>query len=159
MNRTLSACNLKAFGKGSSCAMSIRSVLKAYGTQHLQIFIPNAPRTRPMFPERFPYMPYAPRMLHKNFPNTHGRHIRMIRKVDENYFEHAKQIVVATECRSVCIRTEPYSQYAHRAHRMLTEYDPFAPRTLTFLFGKQMEWNSAQCYRAINDNAKLYVHR
>ena len=32
---------------------------EAYGTQHLQIFIPNAPRTRRMFPERFPYMPYA----------------------------------------------------------------------------------------------------
>ena len=79
--------------------------------------------SRRMFPESFPYTPYAPRILPKYFHNTHGRHIRMIRKVDENYFEHAQQIVVATECRSVCIRSEPNSQYAPRTHRMLPEYD------------------------------------
>ncbi|KAG0723617.1 hypothetical protein GWK47_042369 [Chionoecetes opilio] len=99
-----------------------------------------------MLPERFPYMPYAPRMLPEYFPKTHGRHIRM---VDENYFEHAQQIFGATECRSVCIRTEPNSQYAPRTHRMLPEYDPFAPRTPKFLFGKQTDWHSAQCDRAI----------
>ncbi|KAG0722372.1 hypothetical protein GWK47_000599 [Chionoecetes opilio] len=102
-----------------------------------------------MLPERFPYMPYAPRMLPEYFPNTHGRHIRM---VDENYFEHAQQIFGATECRSVCIRTEPNSQCAPRTHRMLPEYDPFAPRTLKFLFGKQMEWHSAQCDRALTSS-------
>ncbi|KAG0730248.1 hypothetical protein GWK47_028641 [Chionoecetes opilio] len=114
-------------------------------TQHLQIFIPIAPRTRRMLPERFPYMPYAPTMLPEYFPNTHGRHIRM---VDEYYFEHAQQIFGATKCRSVCIRTEPNSQCAPRTHRMLPEYDPFAPRTPKFLFGKQTEWHSAQCERA-----------
>ena len=120
---------------------------KAYGTQRLQIFIPNGPRTGRMFPERFSYMPYAPRLLPEYFPNRHGRHIRMIQKVDGNYFDHTKKIVVDTECRFVCIRTEPNSQYAPRTHIMLPEYDPFAPRTPKFLFGKQTEWYSAQCDR------------
>ena len=130
IDRTLSACfphdSPNVFGKLPSCSRSIQGVRKAYGTQHLQIFIPNAPRTRRMLPERFPYMPYAPRMLPEYFLNTHGRHIRM---VDENNFEHAQRIFGATECRSVCTRTGPNSQYAPRTHRMLPEYDPFAPRT------------------------------
>ena len=71
MDRTLSTCFSKTFGKHSSCSRSIRGVRKAYGTQHLQIFIPNAPRTRCMLPERFPYMPYAPRIL----PNTSRIHM------------------------------------------------------------------------------------
>ena len=140
----LSARFLKTFGKHSSCSRSIRSVRKAYGTQHLQMFIPNAPGTRRMLPERFPYMPYTHRMLPEYFPNTHGH-----RMVDENYFEHAQHIFGATECRSVCIRTEPNSQYVPRTHWMLPEYNPFTPRTPKFLFGKQTEWNSAQCDRAI----------
>jgi len=53
-----------------------------------------------MLPERFPYMPYVPRIL----PNTHERYIQM---VDKNYFENAQEIVGVTESRSVCIRTEP----------------------------------------------------
>ena len=64
-------------------------------------------------------------------------------------FEHAQHIVVATEYRSVCIRPEPNSQYAPRTHPMLPEYDPFALRTPKFLFGKQTEWHSTQCDRAI----------
>ena len=99
-------------------------------------FIPNAPRTRRMLPERVPYMPYAPRMFPEYFPNTHGRHIRM---VYDNYFEHAQHIFGATECRSVCIRAEPNSQYAPRTHRLLPEYDPF-----------QTEWHSGLCNRAMN---------
>ena len=153
MDRTLSACFphafrtiLKTFGKHSSCSWCIRGVRKAYGTQHLQIFIPYAPRTRRMLPERFPYMPYAPRMLPEYFPNTNGRHIRM---VDENYFEHAQQMLGATECRSACIRTEGNSQHAHRTHRIHPEYSPFAPRTLKFLFGKHTEWHWGHCDRAI----------
>ena len=144
MNRTLSArlpMILKTLGKHSSCSWSIRDVRKAYGTQHLLIFIPSAPRTRRMLPERFQYMPHAPRMFPEYFPNTRGRHIRM---VDENYFEHAQHNCVATECRSVCIRTEPNSQYAPRTHRMLPEYDLFPPQTPTFLFEKQTEWHSSQ---------------
>ena len=108
MDRTLSACFphafrriLKTFGKHSSYSRSVR---KAYGTQHLQIFIPNAPRTRRMLPEHFLYMPYASRMLPEYFPNTHRRHIRM---VDNNYFELAQHIFGSTECRFVCIRMEP----------------------------------------------------
>ena len=153
MDRTLSACFphafrriLNTFGKHSSCSRSIRCVRKAYGTQHLQIFIANAPRTRRMLPGRFPCMQYVPRMLPEYFPNTHGRHIRM---VDENDFEQAQHIFGATECRSVCIRTEPNSQCARRTHRMLPEYDPFAPRSPKFLFGKQTEWHMDQCDRAV----------
>ena len=86
-------------------------------------------------------------MLPEYFRNTHGRHIRM---VDETYFEHAQHIFGDTECHSVCIRTEPNSQYATRTHRMLPEYDPFAPQTPKFLFGKQTEWHSGQCDRAIS---------
>ena len=78
---------LKTFAKHSSCSRSIRGVRESYGTQHLQIFIPNAARTRRMLPERFPCMPYAPRMLPEYLPNTHGRHIRM---VDGNNFEQAQ---------------------------------------------------------------------
>ena len=127
MDRTLSASFpnafrriLKTFGKHSSCSMSIPGVRKACGTQHFQIYFPNAPRIRRMLPERFPYMPYAPKMLPEYFQNTHGCHFRM---VDENYFEHnyAQHICLATECRSVCTRTEPNSQYAPRTHRMLPE--------------------------------------
>ena len=55
---------LKTSGKHSSCSRSIRGVRKAYGTQHLQIFIPNAPII--------------------------GRHIRMI---DDNYFERAQSFL------------------------------------------------------------------
>ena len=44
--------------------------------QHLQIFIPNTPRTRRMFPERFPYIPYAPRMLPKCFQNSGHVHVK-----------------------------------------------------------------------------------
>jgi hypothetical protein len=127
---------LKTFGKHSSCSRSIRGVRKAYGTQHLQMFIPNAPKTRRMLSERFPYTPYVPRMLPEYFPNTPAGHIR---KVDENYFEHAQQIFGATECRSVCIRAEQNSQYAPRIHQMLPEYGPFAPRTPKFIFGKHSE--------------------
>ena len=43
-----------------------------------------------MLLERFPYMSNADRMLPERFPNTH---IRNIRKVDENYLEHAEQPV------------------------------------------------------------------
>ena len=112
-----------------------------------------------MFPERFPYMLFAPRMLPEYFPNTYGRHIRMIRMVDENYFEHAQHIFGATECRSVCIRTKPYSQYAPSTHQMLPKYDPFATRPPKFLFGNQTEWHSAQCDRSIrrNKNNRLAV--
>ena len=83
---------LKTFRKHSSCSRSIRGVKKAYGTQHLQIFIPNAPRTRRMLSGRFPYMLYAPIILPKYFPNTHERHIRM---VDGNDFEHAQHIFLS----------------------------------------------------------------
>ena len=86
-------------------------------------------------------------MVPEYFPNSHERHIRMI---DDNYFEHAQHIFGATECRSVCIRTEPICQCAPRTHRMLPEYDPFAARTPKFLFGKQTEWHSGQSDRAIN---------
>ena len=88
---------LETIGKHSSCSRSIRCVRKAYRSQCLLIFIPNAPRTRRMLPERFPYMPDAHRMLPEHFPNTHIRHIR---KVDENYFEHAQNNFWATECRA-----------------------------------------------------------
>ena len=47
--------------------------------------------------ERFPYIPYAPRMIPEYFLYTHGHHIRI---VDENYFEHAQQIFGASECRA-----------------------------------------------------------
>ena len=50
---------LNTFGKHSSCSRSIRGVRKAYGTQHLHIFISNAPRTR-----------RTCRMLLECFPNT-----------------------------------------------------------------------------------------
>jgi hypothetical protein len=83
------------FGKHSSYSKYIRGVRKAYRTQHL---IPNAPRSRRMLSERFPYTPYVPIMLPEYFPNTHAGHIR---KVDGNYFEHAQHIFGATECRSV----------------------------------------------------------
>ena len=136
----------KTFWKHSSCFRSIRGVHKAYGTQHLQIIIPNAPRYRRMLPGRFPYMPYAPRMLPEYFPNTYGRHIRM---VDDNYFEHAQHIFGPTECCFICIRTEPNRQYDPRTHRMRPEYDPFAPRTPKFIFGKQTKWHSGKCDRAI----------
>ena len=76
----------------------------------------------------------------------------MIRMVDENYFEHAQQMFGATECRFVCICTEPHSQYAHITHRMLPEYDPFAYRTPEFLFEKQTEWHSAQRNRPEMDS-------
>ena len=122
MDRTLSACFSHAFGKHSSCSRSIRGVRKAYGSQHLQMFIKYAPTTR------FEY-----------FSITHGRHIRM---VDENNFERAQQVFGATECRSVCIRTELNSQHAPRTLRMLPEYDPFTPRTPKYLFEKQTEWHS-----------------
>ena len=122
MDRTLSVCFphsfriiLKTFGKHSSCYMSIRGVRKAYGTQHVQIFIPNALRTRRMLPERFPYIPYAPRVC-----CTLGWSLKIILNMHNRFFG-------ATECRSVCTRTEPNSQYAPRTHRMLPEYDPFAP--------------------------------
>ena len=36
----------------------------------------------------------------------------IIRMVDENYFEHGQHILWSTECRSVCIHTEPNSQYS-----------------------------------------------
>jgi hypothetical protein len=94
----------------------------------------------------FPDVFRTPTMLLECFPNTHGRHIRI---VDENYFEHAQQFFDATECCFICIRTEPNSQCAPRTHRLLPEYDPFAPRTSKFIFGKQTEWHSGQCDRAI----------
>jgi len=42
--------------------------------------ISNKPGTIRMLPERFTYMPYAPRMFFECFPNTYGQHIQ---KVDD----------------------------------------------------------------------------
>ena len=42
--------------------------------------ISNKPGTIRMLPERFTYMPYAPRMRFECFPNTYGQHIQ---KVDD----------------------------------------------------------------------------
>ena len=103
--------------------MCIRGVRKAYGTQHLQIFIPNAPRTRRMLPERFPYMPCAPRMLPEYFPNTHGRHIRM---VDENYFEHAQQCLELPNA-------VPYASVRSRTASMLLEHTECFPNMIRSL--------------------------
>ena len=75
MDRTLLERFPNVFEKHSSCSWSIWGVRKAYGTQHLQFFIPNPPRARRMLPERFPYMPCAPRMLpeHTWTPHSDGR--------------------------------------------------------------------------------------
>ena len=75
IDRTLSARFPNVFGKHSSCSRSIQGVRKAHGTQHLHIFIPNAPRARRMLPGRFPYMLYAPRMLPEYtwMPHSDGR--------------------------------------------------------------------------------------
>ena len=82
-----------------------------------------------MLPGRFPYMPNAHRMLPEHFPNTHFRYVW---KVDENYFEHAQLIFELPNA-------EQNSQNASRTHRMLLEFDPFAFRTLKFIFGKETE--------------------
>ena len=51
---------------------SIRHVLGPFGVfgKHTD----PAPPTRCMLPERFPYMPHAPRKLPEYFPNTHTPH-------------------------------------------------------------------------------------
>ena len=57
------ATRLELYDRGH-CEYYIKEAKhRAYADKHLQIFIPNAPRTRRMLPERFPYMPYAPGML------------------------------------------------------------------------------------------------
>ena len=79
-------------------------------------------------------------MLPEYFPNIHGRNIR---KADENY-----KIILNMHITILSYRISN-SQYANRTHRLFPEYDPFAYRTPKFLFGKQTEWHSGQCDRAI----------
>ena len=113
----------KGYGKRSE---SIRYVLDLFGVFGKNTDA-NAPRTRCVLTEHFPYMPNAHRMLSEHFPNTH---IRYIWKIYENYFEHAHIFFEPPNA-------EPKSQYAPRTHRKLPEYDPLSFRTPTFLFGKQ----------------------
>jgi hypothetical protein len=94
----------------------------------------------------FPNVFRTHRMFIECFPNTSRIQLQATFRRSMKITQH---IFGATECRSVCIRTEPNSQYAPRIHRMLPEYGPFAPRTPTLIFGTHSEWHSAQCTRAI----------
>ena len=75
------------------------------------------------------------------FPN-------LIRSLSEHPESYSKSSEIAQRCTYKHFKlpnAEPNAQFAPRTHRMLPEYDPFAFRTLKFIFGK----HSAQCDRAI----------
>jgi hypothetical protein len=77
--------------------------------QELDICFPNVFRTRRMFLECF--------------PNTHTGHIR---KVDENYFEHANTFLELPNA-------VPYASIRNRTASMLLEYTECFPNTVRSL--------------------------
>jgi hypothetical protein len=93
---------------------------KVAGTPHL---IPNAPRTRRMPSERFPYTPYVPRML----PNTSriylqatfGRSMKFILNMRNTFVEQPNAV--------------SYAPVRNRTASMLLEYTECFPNTVSSL--------------------------
>ena len=69
------------------------------------------------------------------FPNL----IRSLSEHPESYSESSEIAQRCTYKHFKLPNAEPNTQFAPRTHRMLPEYDPFAFRTLKFIFGKQTE--------------------
>ena len=69
------------------------------------------------------------------FPNL----IRSLSEYPESYSEGSEIAQRCTYKHFKLPNAEPNAQFAPRTHRMLPEYDPFAFRTLKFIFGKHSE--------------------